>query len=378
MASLPEATAASLPGATVAKQTGTNWRNTFGLALVSGAMLIPSLSASQPVTVSEQQMIDNANAELRNTDVLVVLERGASGDPIWGVTVDGTVADQAVDYEGSSTVLNAGGPDEHIEYTPPLPVLDDSRADLLPAALLAIEQEVLSGRPDVHRVSLEIGAPLSATDDPARFLGAGIDPQAVIKRVKKSALPRLRDPQLDILLSPTASAALLVDHYGLAPADASAFVKGTLDLDDTTQAFRCAAVQSLAQHGISAPAASDVFDLRLAIDDDQAFYLAAIEALIDAGEPVAPILAAGQAASDPTHPLSATNDPGDIEIEITLEGEVEVSIPPFVTITVKASVTVRGPLSDDAALLAEAQAARKVALDVAEAEARRKLEDLPQ
>ncbi len=354
----------------------TLWQS-LGAALVVGAMLIPTLSAAQPATPSEQDMIDDANGQLRNTDVLVVLERGESGAPVWSVTIDGTVVNQAVDYSGTSTILNAGEPDESVVYTPVLPNLGDTRADLLPAALLAIEQEVMSGRPNVHRVSVEIGAPLSATDDPARFIGDGIDPEIAIKRVKQVAIPpHLPDPQTGLLLDPGASAVLLVDYYGLSPTAASALFKGALDPDATRDAFRDAAVQSLAESGISAQAASDVFDLRLAIDDDQAFYLAVVNALIDAGEPVAAILAAGQAIDDPTHPLSATNNPGDLEIEITLSGKVEVSIPPFVTITVEASVTVRGPVSDYLELLTTAQEALQQALDIAEAEAQRKLEDM--
>ena len=168
-----------------------------------------------------------------------------------------------------------------------------------------------------------------------------------------------------------------MDQYGLSKEDAAAYFMGDLDEAGVHEAFRRACVNTLAEHGVSEETARDIFDLKLQHGDAPDYFQEAFALLVARGEPVDSILQVGQELDDPDGVLStAATAPGDIEVEIEGRVDVAVSVPPFVTVSAGITVRVSGDSSDLAHMQEHVGTALEQIGPIVEQELQEQLDDL--
>jgi len=317
---------------------------TFGLNLAVFAGIMLSLGPGSPAA--------RAHDTPEAPDVVFVCARPL-GDPDWSVAVKGTIAGHAVDYDGTATITTIVRGMDSVAFYPVFPG-PDAPADFESPMFLAVST-ALVGAPDSQTgLVLTVLPPRADSADPEG--GAvpprtePVDPELSPKSrttMRASQTPDIHIVRDNVRLSVAQTYVEIATRYGLRKADAEAFLRGELDADQTVAAFRRAAVDNLAIHGISKDAARDIYDLRLAHGDSPAYSTDAFALLRARGEPIDAVLNpdGGQDAGvdDPDGVLATrVQDPRDLGFEIVGTVVVQVRVPPKVDAKARITVTVRG------------------------------------
>lgn len=353
----------------------------FAVMLCGFGAVVPHAAYGQ--TIDLQALQDQADAaaaqaqdELRDTDVVFVLTR-ALGDGSWSFTIDGVIAGNQINIDGSATIVSDPQGHTSLELLPSFPEYD-ILADLGTPALESVEFAILNAPDSQTELVVWVGADLEDSADPERFDGIDVSTLPKLTTITRtSSSPKFHVVRDGVTLSVADSYKEMVQTTGLRKPDAEAYFRGELDALETIEAFRNAAVDNLAPHGISEQTARDIFDLRLQHGTTQTYYTEAFALIVSRGEPVSSILQNGMSIDDPEGPLStSTADPGDIIITLSGTVEVEVAVPPFVKAKASVTVSVSGPASDYAELQQQLEATLSAVRPVIEQQIRDQLEEL--
>ena len=355
-------------------------KNTIGIlisstvCLMSGTVHAQGSSDFPDIQDEADAAFQEAQDQLMNTDGLFLFQRSDASD-LWSIIISGTVADNAVDYTGDLQSILLDGENYTLITNPPLPAFAGA-ADLGGPMLRAAANSLHSADDALTELSFHVSALLKDTADPQRLDGVDIDTLPRYTLTTKITHPKafhliINGPNGPEKLPTVESYSKLVSDYKLSTDSASKLLSGALDSAGIDAAFRQAAVDVLAQYGISENSAIDVYNLRKSLGDTDQYYQQAFALLAGAGEPLQQLLDAAPDLDGPDVPLTTIVDSRDVTISLDGRMEVTVSVPPFVSVTVEIKATVSGTVDE----YAEMQAALDVALAEAGRQAKKAAEE---
>lgn len=144
----------------------------------------------------------------------------------------------------------------------------------------------------------------------------------------------------------------LLQECGLTEEEASRILGTELDHRDTQRIMVTAAKRQLKAHGFTEPLIRKLERMAVEHRGDLPGYLAlARQEITSAGLDSESI-----SAVDTSLVVLATGETRELTISVTMEAEVTVEIPPFVSVKVKAAVTITGPVSDYNEIMSKAAA----------------------